>query len=687
MTTRPSGSWARELRAALALGASAGVTWGTFEDVRIMARRFHVLGTLTPENLALLRPEVLLEAMGLYAALFATFLVLVTAVRAVLGRPSRDETSSVAELMGWILPFFLLMAWRLAMKLALAGNPYLTKVPNPSAAQWAAFAAVSLGVALGVGGALARVARVAFLAPLFRVAFHARLAALLVVLLGLPSVYPLIAVPRPAETALGRKLDVERDAGAPARDWNVLVVVLDTTRADHLTPYGYARDTTPFLTTLAAQGVLFENARTVAPWTLPAHTSLFTGLYPASHHVLAKHLFLAADVPTLAEVLGSAGYQTACFTNNPWLGGLSGTHRGFAHFEPVWKQLHALHHSIFDLLPLRVLADFRSGVHDDGSAFTLARVRSWLDDRDPARPFFAFVNLMEAHQPNWNGPGSKRYLPSDLTEKDLADMRMDSKLYESGRVKLDARQLQIQKDLYDGELTYLDGQLARLIDSLRDAGALDRTLLVITADHGELFGEQGQMGHQFALWEPLLHVPLIVVAPDHPEVVARGVRSDYPAQLVDVPATVTRLLGVRAAGFAREGISLAPVLAGTGRPDPRKQLAQYEVPDFAIRVFHEVYPELEPWSFGGDLAALIDGPWKVIQRFQNGSRTATSLYRLPDEGTDLARDEPATLDVMTQTLDGWLAEHKAINGVRPAGGARTMTPEEIQAMKALGYAG
>lgn len=191
-----------------------------------------------------------------------------------------------------------------------------------------------------------------------------------------------------------------------------------------------------------------------------------------------------------------------------------------------------------------MLADFRSGVHDDGFAFTLARVLSWLDDRDPARPFFAFVNLMEAHQPNWNGPGSKRYLPSDLTEKDLARHAHGLEaLRVRTRSKLDARQLQIQKDLYDGELTYLDGQLARLIDSLRDAGALDRTLLVITADHGELFGEQGQMGHQFALWEPLLHVPLIVVAPDHPEVVARGVRSDYPAQLVDVPATVTRLLG------------------------------------------------------------------------------------------------------------------------------------------------
>src|SRR5262249_25000514 len=159
--------------------------------------------------------------------------------------------------------------------------------------------------------------------------------------------------------------------------------------------------------------------------------------------------------------------------------------------------------------------------------------------------------------------------PKDLTAQEREDMRMDSKLYESGKVKLTPRQLEIQTDLYDGELAYLDSKLAELVARLSQFGGLERTLLVVLGDHGDLLGEQGEMGHQFALWEPLLHIPLILVAPDHPEIVAAGVRSDYPAQILDVPATLAPLLGIASPGFAPEGVSLMPILRGTGVPDTR----------------------------------------------------------------------------------------------------------------------
>lgn len=687
MSARPDGSLARELRCALALGASAGVTWAAFEDLRIMARRFHVLGTLSPENLALLRPEVLLEAMILYAALFGGVLALVALARAALRLAPRDEPTTLARLVGWLVPFFVLMAWRLVSKLALAGNPYLTKVPAPTPLEWAVLGAVAVAAALAVGALLTRIARRATFQPLFRVRFHVRLALVLLLLFGLPSLYPLLAIERPSDTALGATLQVRRDPTAKAKDWNVLLLVLDTTRADHTSTYGYPRETTPFLTRLAREGVLFENARAVAPWTLPSHASLFTGLYPSSHGARGQELFLHANVPTLAELLRSAGYQTACWTNNPWLGGFSGVTRGFEHFVPVWKELHALRHTVFDLMPLRMIVELRAVAKDDGAAATIAMLRRWLAERDRARPFFAFVNLMEAHQPNFGSPHGDRFLPADLSDQDRVDMQMDSKLFESGKVKLSARQLAIQTDLYDAELAYLDSRLAELWDALRAAGDLERTLVVVTADHGELLGEQGQMGHQFALWEPLLRIPLIIAAADPADVVARGLRSDFPAQTVDLPATLAGLVGVTASGFAHEGLSLASIVLGRGAPEPRVQIAEYQVPDFAIRVFREVYPELDPWSLGGDLTAVVDGPWKLIEHSRSGVRSSVSLHRVDDESRDRAADEPARAANLEQIVTTWREKHGTTRSSPAAGSSRSMTPEERDALKALGYAG
>ncbi len=467
----------------------------------------------------------------------------------------------------------------------------------------------------------------------------------------------------------------------------MLVLLLDTTRADHTSMYGYSRDTTPFLARLAEQGVLFENARTVAPWTLPSHASIFTGLYPSSHGARGRELFLNPSVPTLAEVLRSAGYQTACWTNNPWLGGFSGVTRGFEHFVPVWKELHALRHTIFDLMPLRLASELRATAKDDGAEVTLAMLRRWLAERDRSRPYFAFLNLMEAHQPNYANPHATRFLPADLGDQDRADMQMDSKLFESGKVELSERQRRIQLDLYDAELAYLDSRLAETWDALRAAGDLERTLVVVTADHGELFGEQGQMGHQLALWEPLLRVPLIVAAAGPPGVVARGLRSAFPAQTVDLAATLTDLVGVSTNGFAREGLSLAPIVLGAAAPEARPQIAEYEVPDFAIRVFREVYPDFDPWSLGGDLTAVIESPWKLIERSRNGIRSGVSIYRLPDESQDLANAEPDRRASLEAVLGHWRAQHRAGGGAAATGSGRAMTPDERDALKALGYAG
>jgi len=313
----------------------------------------------------------------------------------------------------------------------------------------------------------------------------------------------------------------------PAGSPNVLLIVLDTVRADHLSVYGYPLPTTPFLERLAGRGLRFDQARAAAPWTLASHASMFTGRWP--HELGIKWSCpLRDDVPTLAEHLGSLGYATAGFAGNTdYCAYDSGLGRGFTHYRDyVLDKLNAARtaqlvkeslQTIGKLgrslpIPGRTLLTLLHGERKSAPVVN-REFLDWLSRRrQPRRPFFAFLNYVDAHAPYLVPPGGSYRLGSaPLTDADLRFLVEGWAQADKRRIPLAARLLAF--DAYDNCLAYLDERLGELIDDLERQGVLEETLVIVTADHGEGLGEHGLFDHGESLYRPEIRVPLLIVVP------------------------------------------------------------------------------------------------------------------------------------------------------------------------------
>jgi arylsulfatase A-like enzyme len=361
--------------------------------------------------------------------------------------------------------------------------------------------------------------------------------------------------------------------GAP----NILLIVLDTVRADRLSVYGYPRRTTPTLEGLARRGIRFDEARSAASWTLPSHASFFTGRWPHELGVVWKAP-LRTRYPMLAEYLASRGYQTAGFVANTqycsYDAGLAG---GFAHYEdyPV---------DLAHLRPFRtaILGEFAwnaatwVGVSIDTSRYnpvlhwlmSLGRKDAgaindeflgWLSHRgDTERPYFAFLNYYDAHAPYLPPEGTRfRFGPGPKTLVDF--FVLVERWMEFDKLRLNQKYIDLILDSYENCLAYLDWRLGRLFVELQRRGELKRTIVIVTADHGEELGDHDLFEHGESLYRPESRVPLLFVLPSgaHAGDVLRQTVS-----LRDLPATVVDLAGV-ADGSPFPGRSLARLWDGS----------------------------------------------------------------------------------------------------------------------------
>jgi arylsulfatase A-like enzyme len=440
----------------------------------------------------------------------------------------------------------------------------------------------------------------------------------------------------------------------PAGTPDVFVVVLDTTRVDHLSTYGYARDTSPHLTALAADALDFTQARSTAPWTLPGHASLFTGMYPSRHGArlaggwqpgqsMAGRPFafpLAADRTTLAEVLRDRGYQTAAFVANfSYLYRDYGIAQGFARYEDAPGLLLRVFPHVARLaqswVPTFCVKSTRSAVDINAAAL------SWLDAATPARPVFAFLNYMEAHQPWAVAAPHDRW----LREIPNADRYTGGRGFERDRAYTDGEQA-FMRASYDGEVATMDAALGELVTALKARGRYENALIVVAADHGEFLGEHEQAGHMARIpYEPVLRVPLVVKLPGagHPRQ-----RIDTPVQLVDVMPTVLGALGI-------------PVPADVQGEDLRSVthpiVAEEDIsPSFVTR-FGAQYDRAS--------RVLYDGPYKLLTT-SRGDRMLFDLSRDPGEATDLAAGEPERVEALARRLQAAVGTPLAVVAV--AGG-------------------
>jgi len=354
---------------------------------------------------------------------------------------------------------------------------------------------------------------------------------------------------------------------------NVVWIVMDTTRADHLSSYGYPLRTTPNLDAIAAEGTLFETAISQAPWTVPSHFQMVTSRYTAGRRTVLDDEFVTA-----AEMLKAKGYQTAAVLANFLLGRRSGFEQGFdtvvdgpvsifclAAIEklPVIKVLLRLKlfpsNAVIGLLDRK---EFLEGAGARADAIN-AQAERWLERRG-SQPFFLFINYMDPHDP-YDPPQPFRDRFAAGVDPTAGFVRYSPALgrsISSGRFvrdilpKLKPQQLAQLVALYDGEIAYLDDQIGGLIAELKARGLYDRTILIVTADHGELFGEHGLANHMKSLSEEEIHVPLIV---RYPGVIPAGKRVATPVELSGILPTLLTLLGMPPPATL-DGRSLLPLL-------------------------------------------------------------------------------------------------------------------------------
>jgi arylsulfatase A-like enzyme len=343
---------------------------------------------------------------------------------------------------------------------------------------------------------------------------------------------------------------------------NIALIVLDTVRADRIT-CGGGRVATPHIDALCKRGIFFARASSTSSWTLPAHASLFTGLYPFQHGATQEHTRLDGGASTLAEILGAHGYRTFGVSANPLVSVRSGLARGFDSFAETWRARRETPYP-----PPREHPNFRA-------------VERLLAELAPGERFFLFVNYVEAHGPNDPPEPYRSRALSPRATPELVERasRLGAAAYYLDPASIPPAEFAVLSELYDGEIAYLDELVGGLLDALEESGRLDDTLLILTSDHGENLGDHGHFRHVFSLYGSTVRVPLLLRLPGGER--AGEVRTE-PVGLVDVFPTILAAVGVTAPEGVVQGRDL---LAGPRAGEAPPVVAEYYFPLQALGLF------------------------------------------------------------------------------------------------------
>ena len=483
---------------------------------------------------------------------------------------------------------------------------------------------------------------------------------------------------------------------------NVLLISVETLRADHVGANGYPRNTTPNFDRLARQGVLFTNAVAQAPFTLPSVASLMTGHTPPFHGVRNHPGALRSDLETLAELFQAAGYQTAAMTRHTWLRRKSGLDQGFDEY----------HNN-----------KFSAGL--DARSLSLAAI-DWINTRDKEKPFFLWLHFLDPHLPYTpsypysvlynqkhkddsqvrhvrsmldraretfqptpyadlaGGPFYDlvlRYYPHNPILLDLAFWRLPRGAIFFNEDLYDEPSLKEMRDLYDGAITYTDDNLGRILNLLDELEIDEDTAVAILGDHGEALGEHGlYFSHDFTLYDEVLRVPMALRLPG---TIAPETLVDQQVRVMDLGTTLLDLVGLPAPEV--ESVSLVPLFIGQGLPflDAFAESAP----------LRRMFPEHRRIYFEGNQGKwrmLRTERWKLIQiPHPDGDRF--ELYDLendPSELENLFDQLPGEAGKLKPRLHHWIQsdpERNANQHAEEENALDELTPEERQQLEKLGY--
>lgn len=474
---------------------------------------------------------------------------------------------------------------------------------------------------------------------------------------------------------------------------DIVLLVLDTQRADRLSCYGHPQEISPSLDALAARATLFTRAFSAAQWTMPSHASLFTGLYPHDHGLVQSRGVLPETLPTLAERLAAGGYATAAFCNNPLVGVVNnGLRRGFQSFlnyaglltsrpsqagprrGPIARYRQFFKRSLAALLgriqdsfarsdvllalsftPLMVLLWQTALSFKGNTGRSLTDAARLLVERRglaPDQPAFVFINLMGTHAPYHprpeylarfgphiqRDPAARRYLRRFNTDIYGWLAPLAAPLGPGDKATLDG--------VYNAEVAGQDEQVGRFLERLRAAGRLERTLLIVCADHGDHLGEKQLVGHSFGAYNEVARVPLIVYHPtgDLPS----GALREEPVSLRRVFHTILDAAGLASAEERRLN------LAATGDPDGGMVVVEALPPSNVIDLVRRHHPDLlRRYGYDQPCQALISGDEKLI-RFGERHRALYNHRHDLEEHTDLYAILPERADMLEETLDDFV---------------------------------
>ena len=436
---------------------------------------------------------------------------------------------------------------------------------------------------------------------------------------------------------------------------NIVLFVMDTVRADAVSAYGGIEGTTPTLDRLASEGVRYARAYSHAPWTLPSHATIFSGLLPSQHGVGWQRTNARGELVMLAERLQEAGYETFGVSENIWISKHFNMAQGFE----------------------RLVSGL--GVQ------VVQATRRWLVKREGDRPFFLFVNVIDPHFP-YAVAKENPFLPSGVSAGEASSLPQDPAHYLCAP-ELKLGQLAVLKGLYLGEVSAADAKLGRVLGLLDAAGEMEATITIVTSDHGEHFGEHGLASHQFSVYQPLLHVPLVVHGlPDvEPAVV------EEPVQQLDLVPTVLQWVGLEipdslpgrplpttALSAPRERRMIGEYSDPAGAADPEEKGLARSMRQAGLQARSDCPPNSRLF---GDRRSVVRHPHKAIW-FEHHTAELYDLEADPHEEHDLAGERPALLAELVDVIS---SPPPPIDAAMEPGAPARLPDDVRNQLEALGY--
>ena len=437
--------------------------------------------------------------------------------------------------------------------------------------------------------------------------------------------------------ALGALLAPASSMAASEPRPHILVLSVDTLRADRMGSYGYARKTSPHLDDLLAKGARFADARTIEPLTAPALASMLTSLPPHEHGSTRNGLRVRPELPSLPKILRRHGYKTGAIVGSWTLRAKLWAMEGhFDHFEEVLTK-----------------ARWLGMVKREATAEDLNEAAlDWFGEQiesEASRPVFLWVHYVEPHAP---------YLLQRDFMNQIGSSPDGNNYSESNK--------------YDSEIAYVDFQISQLLDDVEDLVAADNTMVLFVSDHGESLGEHGYWGHGRHLYEPSLHIPMGITWPGRvePTVV------EAPALILDLAPTVVGLLGIDVPNFF-QGVDWSKVFAGAVEP-PRDRVTLYQAHRGSVGAKEDQTKVREKGLLE---VARLEGGKKEILRVTNGRRRVFDLVADPEELDSLVREQTE----ISEGLRTWLESVQAGLILADELPPPSLSEEDVDALRALGY--